>query len=188
MVLVQGFYPDGIYTAPSDKALEKDIDLSMAVGFNGARPHEKVFEERYLYHCDRRGSMVWGEYPSRGIYINNPELVYHVLPEWIEVVARDRNHLSMIGRCPFNETWDNCGHKQYDEILSLTYKVTKAIAPSRPCIDTSGCYHVMTDIFDVHNYSQSPEELATCYASLSTDGTITDKHSERQTYIAGFCQ
>ena len=55
LVLDQGFYPDGIYTAPSDAALEGDIRLSMDMGFNGARLHEKIFEERFLYHCDRLG-------------------------------------------------------------------------------------------------------------------------------------
>ncbi|MGC8780677.1 MAG: glycoside hydrolase family 2 protein, partial [Anaerolineae bacterium] len=52
LVLDQGFYPDGIYTAPSDEALRRDIELSMAAGFNGARLHQKVFEERFLYHAD----------------------------------------------------------------------------------------------------------------------------------------
>lgn len=53
LVLDQGFYPDGIYTAPSDAALKRDIELSMAMGFNGARLHEKVFEPRFLYWADR---------------------------------------------------------------------------------------------------------------------------------------
>ena len=52
MVLDQGFYPDGIWTAPSDSELENDIKRSLALGFNGARLHQKVFEERFLYHCD----------------------------------------------------------------------------------------------------------------------------------------
>ena len=67
-VLDQGFYPDGIYTAPSViETLENDIHLSMACGFNGARLHEKIFEERFLYHCDRLGYMVWGEFPNWGL-------------------------------------------------------------------------------------------------------------------------
>ena len=66
-ILDQGFYPDGIYTAPSDAELEADIDRSMATGFNGARLHEKIFEERFLYHADRKGYLVWGEYPNRGM-------------------------------------------------------------------------------------------------------------------------
>jgi beta-galactosidase/beta-glucuronidase len=53
LVLDQGFYPDGIYTAPSDEELLNDVKRSMSMGFNGARLHEKVFEERFLYHCDK---------------------------------------------------------------------------------------------------------------------------------------
>lgn len=55
LVLDQGFYPDGIYTAPTDADLEKDIELSMACGFNGARLHQKVFEARFLYYADKHG-------------------------------------------------------------------------------------------------------------------------------------
>ena len=58
LVLDQGFYPDGIYTAPSDAALEGDIRLSMDMGFNGARLHEKIFEERFLYQMCIRDSGV----------------------------------------------------------------------------------------------------------------------------------
>lgn len=66
LILDQGFYPDGIYTAPSDEALRRDIELSMAAGFNGARLHQKVFEPRFLYWADKLGYLVWGEYPSWG--------------------------------------------------------------------------------------------------------------------------
>ncbi|MBR4279049.1 MAG: beta-galactosidase, partial [Clostridia bacterium] len=94
LVLDQGFYPDGIYTASSDSELENDVLRSMAMGFNGARLHEKVFEERFLYHCDRLGYIVWGEYPSWGLDISRPESIACFLPEWISVVMRDINHPS----------------------------------------------------------------------------------------------
>ena len=61
LVLDQGYYPDGIYTAPSEEALIKDIEISLGLGFNGARLHQKLFEPRFLYHCDRMGSLVWDE-------------------------------------------------------------------------------------------------------------------------------
>ncbi|HEX5688398.1 MAG TPA: hypothetical protein VFX76_00250, partial [Roseiflexaceae bacterium] len=67
LVLDQGYYPDGIMTAPTDEALRRDIELSMAAGFNGARLHQKVFEERFLYHSDRLGYLVWGEFADWGI-------------------------------------------------------------------------------------------------------------------------
>ena len=55
LVLDQGFYPDGIWTAPSDQALQRDIELAMATGFNGARLHQNVFEEQFPYRADRLG-------------------------------------------------------------------------------------------------------------------------------------
>ena len=61
LVLDQGYYPDGLMTAPSEEALVADITLSIDAGFNGARLHQKVFEERFLYHCDKLGYIVWGQ-------------------------------------------------------------------------------------------------------------------------------
>ena len=72
LVLDQGFYPDGIYTAPSDEALREDILRSMALGFQGARLHQKVFERRFLYWADRLGYLVWGEYGNWGLDHSNP--------------------------------------------------------------------------------------------------------------------
>ena len=157
MVLDQGFYPDGIYTAPSDARLEKDVIDGMALGFNGARMHEKVFEPRYLYHADRHGYLVFGEFPNWGIDIHHYEALSKILPAWIEAMERDRNHPSLIMWCPFNETWDSVVGRQCDAVVADIYRVTRAIDPSRPCIDTSGNYHVLPDIYDVHNYDQSPE-------------------------------
>lgn len=175
LILDQGFYPDGIYTAPSDEALEHDIDMSMDMGFNGARPHEKIFEERYLYHCDKKGYLVWGEYPNWGLDHTRPEAIYAILPEWEEELKRDRNHPAIIGWCPFNETWNQHDHRQYDDLLRQVYRTTKAIDPDRPCIDTSGNYHVETDIFDVHDYNQDPESWKQNYDSIMETGELYDR-------------
>ena len=185
LVLDQGFYPDGIYTAPNDKALLADIERSMAMGFNGARLHEKIFEERFLYYCDQKGYIVWGEFPNWGLDLSYLDCIYGILPEWIEEIERDFNHPALIGWCPFNETWDTGRRKQFDEALSLVYQTTKAIDSTRPCIDTSGLFHVRTDIFDVHDYTQNPEALAENYKDLPKNGTIKDRYADRQTYIAG---
>ena len=73
LVLDQGFYPDGVYTAPSDEDLRKDIEISMGLGFNGARLHEKMFEPRFLYWADRLGYLVWGEHANWGLDITTAE-------------------------------------------------------------------------------------------------------------------
>ena len=151
LILDQGFYPDGIYTAPTDAALVKDIEYSMNLGFNGARLHEKVFEERFLYHADKMGYLVWGEYPNWGLDHSDPMVLHTYIPEWLESVERDYNHPSIIGWCPYNETPEG----QIDSNISAVYLATKAVDSTRPVIDTSGWRHIgKTDIFDVHNYNQ----------------------------------
>ena len=168
-ILDQGFYPDGVYTAPSDEELIADIDRSMAMGFNGARLHEKVFEERFLYHADRKGYLVWGEYPNWGLDHSYSDAIYGILPEWLEEVDRDFNHPSIIGWCPFNETWDKNDRKQFDDLLALVYQATKSADPTRPCIDTSGNFHVVTDVYDLHDYTQDVEEFAKHYADITEE-------------------
>ena len=172
-VLDQGFYPNGIYTAPSDDDLKNDILNSQKLGFNGARLHEKVFEPRFLYWADKLGYIVWGEFANWGLDITETGQISHFLPEWIEAMKRDINHPSIIGWCPFNETWDYKGRKQSDMIIKMVYEVTKEIDPSRPVIDTSGNFHVETDIFDVHDYEQNPTEFSSHYEKL-TDGIAED--------------
>ena len=169
LVLDQGFYKKGIYTAPSDEDLMKDIELSMALGFNGARLHQKVFDPRFLYFCDKMGYIVWGEYANWGLDYSNPKSVDVFLKEWGEAIERDFNHPSIIGWCPFNETWNYKGRPQYDPLLSTVYDYTKAVDNTRPCIDTSGNFHVKTDIFDLHDYSYDVEFFKKNYDRFMTE-------------------
>ena len=184
-VLDQGFYPDGIYTAPNDEALKNDIVYSMQLGFNGARLHEKVFEPRFLYWADKLGYLVWGEQGNWGYDHTKPENIYNYLPEWMEAVERDYNHPSIIGWCPFNETWDREGNHQFNETIGLVYDVTKRLDSSRPVIDTSGNFHVRTDIFDIHDYQQEIEKFSLLMEEFDK-GIIKDQiHREfpgRQVY------
>ena len=184
-VLDQGFYRDGIYTAPTDEILRRDIELSMDLGFNGARLHEKIFEPRFLYHCDKAGYLVWGEFPNWGLDLSDPMALMRVLPEWMEEIGRDFNHPAVIGWCPFNETWDYNGRPQIDGILANVYQVTKALDPTRPCIDTSGNFHVVTDVYDLHNYDQLPESFAKCYQGFPEDADSMENHRPRQRYTPG---
>jgi len=182
LVLDQGFYPDGIYTAPTDEDLIGDIRRSMDVGFNGARLHEKIFEERFLYHADRLGYLVWGEYPDWGLDYTYADNIYAILPEWMEELQRDFNHPAIIGWCPHNETWFIHGNTQHDPSIAMLYDVTRAMDPTRPCIDSSGGFHVKTDIFCTHDYCQDPEEFRGRYAALMEKGELYDRFPDRQTY------
>jgi beta-galactosidase/beta-glucuronidase len=182
LVLDQGFYPDGIYTAPSDEALQKDIKLSMDMGFNGARLHQKVFEPRFLYHCDKMGYIVWGEHANWGIDLSQWNAVQSFLPEWMDVVDRDFNHPAIIGWCPFNETWDYERRAQINDIVALVYHTTKRLDTTRPCIDTSGNFHVITDIYDIHDYEQNVEVFRSHYQPMANGGAPYENFPERQQY------
>ena len=183
LVLDQGFYPDGIYTAPDEAALVKDIELSMAAGFNGARLHQKVFEPLFLYHADRLGYLCWGEYPNWGLDHTDIEAFFHFYKEWAEAVTRDSSHPAVIGWCPFNETWDIAGNAQRNELLEAAYRMTKALDPTRPVIDTSGNYHVMTDIYDLHNYKQDPALFRENLDKLK-NGEVWDPNVRRKQPLA----
>ena len=158
LVLDQGFYPDGIWTAPTDEALKHDIEMSKAVGFNGARLHQKVFEERYFYWADKLGYITWAEQASWGLDVNNEEAVRNFLTEWADEVVRDRNHPSIVTWTPLNETW-GARDGVYVRFVNDLYNLTKAIDPTRPVNDASGDAHVKTDIWSVHDYSREYEKL-----------------------------
>lgn len=164
MVLDQGFNPEGIYTAPSDEFLKKDIELSMSLGFNGARFHQRIFEERSYYWADKLGYIVWGEFPSWGIDTDSANGVKYFVREWTEVVQRDWNHPSLIGWCPFNETWST---QQDHAVIPTAYELTKALDPTRLVIDTSGGNHFTTDMYDIHDYEQNPDILREHYAKMA---------------------
>ena len=186
LVLDQGYYPEGITTAPTEEDLIKDIQCGLDAGFNGARMHQKVFEPRYIYHADRLGYMVWGEYGSWSMNITELDAVAIFLPEWLESVRRDYNHPALITWCPFNESWDTSHHfpelqgkEQNNDVVRIVYEQTKLFDPTRPCVDTSGNYHVKTDIYDVHDYQQDPAIFKENYDKLVTENELWDRHHFR---------
>ena len=185
LVLDQGYYLDGIMTAPTDEALIRDISLSMRAGFNGARLHQKVFEERFLYHADCMGYLVWGEYGDWG-YIhsgvrvaNHIDDTYHhepgsaLLCQWMEALERDYSHPAIIGWCPMNECCQNIDDymQSLDDVLRGLFLATKNMDTTRPVLDTSGYAHRVAeaDIYDSHDYEQDPEKLAIRQAPIAND-------------------
>lgn len=172
LVLDQGFYPDGIYTAPTEEALKRDIELSMAMGFNGARLHQKVFEPRFLYHCDKMGYLVWGEHANWMLDISRPEAWQGFLPEWLEILKRDYNHPSIIGWCPLNETQQN----QNPHFVKMLRDMTKAYDPTRPYIDASGWTHqgTLSDIPDAHHYEQNPDAFRALFGGADAPPFISE--------------
>ena len=175
LVLDQGYYPDGVMTAPSDAALIEDIQLSQAVGFNGARLHQKVFEERFLYHADRLGYLVWSEFADWGCRGFGPGSGEHQKPgpdyitQWLEVLHRDYSHPAIVGWCPLNETWQATSDRitALDDVTRGMFLATKAMDSSRPVLDASGYSHRVpeADIYDSHDYTQEVEEFRAHHAN-----------------------
>lgn len=170
LILDQGFYPEGVITAPDDNALKADIERSMAMGFNGARLHQKVFEPRFLYYCDLLGYMVWGEQGNWGLDISGNHCMQYFLPEWLEVLKRDYNHPAIIGWCPLNETQYN----QNPQFVRFLLQMTKAFDSTRPVIDASGWRHEgdISDITDCHDYEQNGEIFKKHYDPLAKGESV----------------
>lgn len=186
LVLDQGYYPDGIMTAPSDAALVEDIELSLAAGFNGARLHQKVFEERFLYHADRLGYLVWGEFGDWGCNVggpsgNNQQPDATYITQWLEVLERDVSHPCIIGWCPLNETWQRLDDRitALDDVTRGMFLATKAMDPTRPVLDASGYSHRVpeSDAYDSHDYEQDPAKFAANHAGLAHDEPFVNRHN-----------
>ncbi|GAB3451603.1 glycoside hydrolase family 2 [Streptomonospora sediminis] len=188
LVLDQGYYPGGLMTAPDDTALVRDIELGLQAGFNGARLHQKVFEERFLYHADRLGYLVWGEFGDWGCALpggaaddnQRPDASYAA--QWSEAVERDYSHPSVIGWCPLNETFQRL-HDRFtalDDVTRAMFLATKAIDPSRPVIDASGYSHRVpeTDVYDSHSYEQDPAAFREQMRGLAEDAPYVNRGAD----------
>jgi Glycosyl hydrolases family 2, sugar binding domain/Glycosyl hydrolases family 2, TIM barrel domain/Glycosyl hydrolases family 2 len=146
--LDQGFWPDGIYTAPTDNALRSDVEKEKAVGFNMVRKHIKVERDRWYYWADKLGLLVWQDMPSANSYTGNPQPldVPQFETELGRMVQNHWNHPSIISWVIFNE-----GQGQHDT-AALVAEV-KALDPSRLVNQASGGNYVGAgDILDVHSY------------------------------------
>ncbi len=154
--LDQGFWPDGIYTAPTDEALRFDIEITKKLGFNCTRKHVKVEPDRWYYWCDKLGLLVWQDMPGsntgRGAKkdkegtASSPEAAAQFEAELKAMVEGFRNHPSIILWVVFNEGWG-----QYDTERLTTW--VKSLDPSRLVNCASGWHdRPVGDVIDMHNY------------------------------------
>jgi len=159
--LDQGWWPDGLYTAPTDEALAFDIEKTKEMGFNMIRKHVKVEPARWYYHCDRLGILVWQDMPSGGEtgpgwqpheYFSGKEIVRtaeseeNFKREWRDIIDLLYSNPSVVVWVPFNESW---GQFKTPEIVAWT----KQYDPSRLVNPASGGNHYHCgDMLDLHNY------------------------------------
>jgi hypothetical protein len=154
-LLDQGWWPDGLYTAPSDAALAFDIQKTKDLGFNLIRKHVKVEPERWYYHADRLGMLVWQDMPSADN--KGPEAEQEFADELERVVDALRNHPSIVMWVPFNEGWGQHATERHVAWL-------KGHDPARLVNNTSGWTDMRVgDVVDLHAYpgpSMPPVESA----------------------------
>ena len=149
-VLDQGFWPDGIYTPPTDAAIRADVEMTKRMGLNMARKHVKVEDPRWYYWCDRLGLAVWQDMPSSH-NLRSTEARDNFTREWREVMEDVRTHPSVVQWIPFNEDWGHPVEFQ-DDIV----RMTRTVDSSRPITDASGwTQRGLTDVIDAHNYSNN---------------------------------
>ena len=161
--LDQGWWPDGLYTAPSDEALAFDIEKTKEMGFNMIRKHVKVEPSRWYWHCDRLGMLVWQDMPSiadnstnvwdNRTYENGTDTPVpddakaNYYKEWGEIMSAFKVFPCIVTWVPFNEAW---GQFDTEEVV----KFTRAQDPTRLINYASGGNFVKCsgDILDLHNY------------------------------------
>ncbi len=158
--LDQGWWPDGLYTAPTDEALAYDVQKTKDLGFNMIRKHVKVEPARWYYHCDRIGIIVWQDMPSGGRgpewqttqYYQGPESLRSLeseecyKKEWAEIINSLKSEPCIGVWVPFNESW---GQFKTPEIVEMTKKLdpTRLVNPA-----SGGNFYQCGDILDLHHY------------------------------------
>ncbi len=167
LALDQGYFPDGVLTAPTDEDYVRDIRLAKEMGFDGVRKHQKMEDPRFLYWCDRMGLLVWGE--AANAYAYSEEYVRNFTREWQEAVDRDYNHPCIVVWVPMNESWGipnvQIDSRQQQHGLTL-YHLTRSLDETRPVIYNDGWEMMRTDIVAIHDYEWREEVLTERYESV----------------------
>lgn len=181
LVLDQGYWPDGGLTAPSDEALARDITLAKEAGFDGARVHQRVAEERWLWHADRLGYLVWAEFPdwgNRAATAGELSFPLEYVTQWLEVLERDYSHPCIVGWCGLNETGQVLTDRlsALDDATHAFFRAAKLADRTRPVLDASGYSHRVaeSDVWDCHDYEQDPDRFAAHHARLSDGVAFTN--------------
>ena len=162
--LDQGFWPDGLYTAPTDAALRYDIEITKKLGFNLARKHVKIEPDRWYYWCDKLGLLVWQDMPSGDKYIGgrdpdisrSQESAKEFEQELSALVQGRGNHPCIVMWVPYNEGWGQWDTARIVELI-------KKLDPTRLVDNTSGWSdRGVGDVNDMHKYPGpgSPEPEA----------------------------
>ena len=172
LVLDQGYWQESGLTPPSVDALRKDIELAKAMGFNGARKHQKLEDPYYCYYAEELGFLTWCEMPSA--YRFCAEETAAITQEWQEIVRAGRNCTSNVCYVPLNESWgvrEIAADEAQQAFARSLYYLTKSLDPTR-VISTNDGFEIVnpTDILGVHDYDAEKAEDFQKYAAEKYDG------------------
>ena len=172
LVLDQGYWQESGLTPPSAEALRKDIELAKAMGFNGARKHQKLEDPYYCYYAEELGFLTWCEMPSA--YRFCAEEATAITKEWQEIVRAGRNCTSNVCYVPLNESWgvrEIATDERQKAFARSLYYLTKSLDPTR-LISTNDGFETVnpTDILGVHDYDAEKAEDFQKYAAEKYDG------------------
>ena len=168
LVLYQGYWAESGITPPSEEAIVKDIRLMKEAGFNGARLHQIVETDQFLYYADIMGLLVWCELPSPHTF--NNRACDRVLSEWHEIVKQTYNHTAIVTWVIYNESWgirEISYNKQQQLFTEGLYYLTKAYDGMRPVIANDGWEHTLCDVLTIHNYEQDAKILSELYCDVN---------------------
>ena len=180
MVLDQGYWPESTLTPPTDEAIQYDIKMTKAMGFNGARKHQKLEDPRFLYWADKMGLLVSSEMANA--YLFDEGYVQRFTREWTEAVERDYNHPSIIIWVPINESWGvpNLRDPRQQQHLRAMYTLTKSLDSTRLVIDNDGWEHTdMTDLFAIHDYARNGELIRDKYKDVGKPNAGVPNNARR---------
>jgi beta-galactosidase/beta-glucuronidase len=166
-------------TAPSDADLRRDIEVAKAMGFNGARKHQKIEDPRWHYWADRLGFLAWGEMPSLRAHSAAGERRF--IAEWTDAVRRDRDHPCIVVWAPVNES-DGLSPDP-TSFLEEVYRLTHELDPTRPVVSNDGWEHATTDLCTLHDYSTAGV-LRSRYRSV--ESALDPAFRARPPYLPGY--
>lgn len=171
LVLDQGYWKESGLTPPSVEALKQDIALCKAMGFNGARKHQKVEDPYWYYFADEMGFLTWCEMPSAYDFCERE--ILSLTKEWTEIVAVAKNFTSIITYVPFNESWgieQVLTDKRQQNFADALYYVTKALDNTRLVSTNDGFENTQaTDFISIHDYAYNDEKFEELYINGKID-------------------
>jgi len=183
LVLDQGYFPGGLLTAATDGDLRRDIELAKAMGFNGARKHQKIEDPRWHYWADTLGFLEWAEMPN--FHAVSPEAEARLETEWRERVVRDRDHPSIVAWVPVNETMGlkDLAPDALADFQMRLHDITKELDGERLVMSNDGWQHAKSDLCTLHDYSAA-NVLRRRYSNL--ESALEAGAREEPPYLPGY--